>query len=294
MAATVISYPGNERLARALADRLSLEVTLLETRHFPDDELYFRVEGDVKGKTVVVACTLDRPNEKIVGLQLLASLLRDLGAAKIMLVAPYLAYMRQDRAFHGGEGVSARYVARLLSAAFDGLATVDPHLHRIAALSDVYSIPTRLVHAAPAISDWIVRNVRSPLVIGPDGESAQWAEDIARRAACPAVVLEKERLGDRDVRVSLPNPDSLTGRTPVLVDDIISTARTMIAAIDHLRAMSAPTPICIGVHAIFAGDAYELLRTGGPARIVTCNTIEHETNGIDVRPQIRDTVAGLI
>jgi ribose-phosphate pyrophosphokinase len=129
-------------------------------------------------------------------------------------------------------------------------------------------------------------------VIGPDGESEQWAAEVARGAGAPWLVLEKTRRGDRDVTVSVPDAGRLGGRTPVLVDDIISTARTMIAAVAHLvRLGSTPPPVCVGVHAVFAGDAQAELQAAGAARIVTTNTIAHPTNAIDIVPAIAAALA---
>src|SRR3546814_4004529 len=82
--------------------------------------------------------------------------------------------MRQDRRFQLGEAVSSKSVARLVSATFDRLVTVDPHLHRYPALSTLYTIPDITLHAAPALADWIAAHVEAPLLIGPDEESEQW------------------------------------------------------------------------------------------------------------------------
>jgi ribose-phosphate pyrophosphokinase len=293
MATAFVPYPGNEALATDLAAACGGAVVPVEHRNFPNGETYLRVAGHVGGQTVVIACGLDRPDAKAVGLYLLASTLRASGAQRVVLAAPYLGYMRQDRVFRDGEGVTARYFAQLLSGFLDGLVTVDPHLHRIHELSDVYSIPTRAVAAAPAIAAWIAANVQAPVVVGPDAESEQWASDVARRAGCPFVLSQKTRRGDRSVEVAVPDLQSWRDRTPVLIDDIISTAKTMIAAVRHVRETMAKAPICAGVHAIFAEGAYEDLRAARPARIVTCNTIVHETNDIDVRPAIAAAVSDL-
>lgn len=293
MPPVVIAYPGNEPLAQTLAERLGAEIAPLEFRHFPDGEIYLKVQGGVAGKLAIVACGLDRPNDKVVGLYLLASTLRDLGAARILLVAPYLGYMRQDRSFHDGEGVSARYFSRFLSSFVDGLVTVDPHLHRIRDLDEIYTIPTRVVAAAPAISAWLPQHVEAPVLIGPDSESEQWVSQVAAGAQCPFVVLEKKRDGDRQVEVSVPDVTKLKGRTPVLIDDIISTARTMIAATEHIIRAGLPRPVCVGVHAIFADTAYDDLSRSGASRIVTCNTVPHPTNAIDIRQAMAGRVSEL-
>jgi ribose-phosphate pyrophosphokinase len=162
------------------------------------------VKSECKGRIAIVLCTLERPDDKLLPLYFLAATLRDLGATHVLLVAPYLAYMRQDHRFHAGEGITAMYFASLLSIFIDGLITVDPHLHRIQALREVYSVPSKVVHAAPAVANWIRANLSSPVLIGPDSESHQWVSDVAGQAGVPFTVLEKVRHGDREVDVSIP------------------------------------------------------------------------------------------
>src|SRR5688500_12951138 len=123
----LIPMPGNEAMAAGLAAALGADVGELETRRFPDDETYLRLKTDVSGRSVAVICTLDRPDDKFLPLAIAAATARDLGAARVGLVAPYLAYMRQDRQFKEGEGITSAHFARLLSSAFDWLVTVDPH-----------------------------------------------------------------------------------------------------------------------------------------------------------------------
>lgn len=277
-----LPLPGNEALAAGLAERHGGELGRLVTRRFPDGESYVRIESDVGGRDVVLACTLDRPDAKTVLLLLAAATARDLGAARIGLVAPYLPYLRQDRRFAPGEGITSRYFARLLSGSLDWLVTVDPHLHRLGALGDVYSIPTASLSAAPVLAAWIRANVTEPLIVGPDVESGQWVERVAHDAGAPSVVLEKVRRGDRDVEVVLPPVDRWAGRTPVLVDDIVSTGRTMVAAAAELVRRGMPAPVAVAVHAVFADGAWEGVLAAGPSRLVTTNTVPHPSNAIDV------------
>jgi ribose-phosphate pyrophosphokinase len=281
MRIVVLPAPGHERLASQLASNLGAEPGFLETRRFPDAERYVRVASDVRNAHVVIAASLRDPDPQLAGLLFLADAARELGAAKVGLAAPYLAYLRQDRRFRDGEAITSRTFAKALSRFFDWVATVDPHLHRYHSLGEIYSIPGLVAHAAPQLARWIGANVAHPVVVGPDGESAQWADEVARGAGCPATVLTKERHGDRDVEVSVPLAE-VRGRTPVLVDDIISSARTMAQAARALSSAGGSTPICVGIHAVFADGAEEALRSAGVARVVTCNTIEHPTNEIDV------------
>jgi ribose-phosphate pyrophosphokinase len=276
----LLPFPGSETVATGLAAELDAEVGALTIRRFPDGESYVRIDTPVVGRSVVLVCTLRDPDQLTIPLLFAAATARELGAARIGLVAPYLAYMRQDARFRAGEAIASREFGRLLSGGVDWLATVDPHLHRHHDLSEVYQVPTAAVRAAPAVAAWIAREVTSPLLIGPDGESAQWVDDVATRIGAPHVVLAKVRHGDRDVQVSPPEIARWREHTPVLLDDIISTARTMIATVGHLRAAGLPPPVCVGVHAVFADDAHAALLAAGAARVITSDTIPHATNAI--------------
>jgi ribose-phosphate pyrophosphokinase len=291
--ALLIPLPGNERLADALTAELGAERGSAVVRRFPDGECYVRVEQPVRGRNVILVCTLHHPDDKVLPLAFLAATARELGASSVGLVAPYLAYMRQDRRFREGEGVSSTYFAQLLSPSFHWLVTVDPHLHRWSSLAEVYRIPSAAVHAASAVSDWIRQNVHLPLVIGPDVESAQWVEAVASGAGAPHVVLSKSRRGDEDVSVSLPDVSRWQAHTPVLVDDIISTAHTMIESVRHLESAGLAAPVCVGIHAVFADRAYEQLLAAGAARIATTDTIPHPTNQIAVAPVLAEGIRAL-
>lgn len=290
MRSVILPFPDNAETALSLAKRLDAEMGAVTLRRFPDGETYVRIETPVTGRETILVCTLSRPDEKMLPLLLTAATAKDLGATRVGLVAPYLAYMRQDARFQPGEGITSRYIARLLSQAVDWLVTVDPHLHRYRSLAEVYSVPTRVVRAAPLIAQWIRNHVSSPVVVGPDGESAQWAQVVADEAGAPSVVLNKTRRGDRDVEVSFPDAERWKGYTPVVVDDLISTAHTMIETVGHVKRAGLPAPICVAVHAVFAERAYADLVAAGPARVLTCNTVPHASNGLDATDLLADGV----
>ncbi len=290
----VFSLPGHEALGKGIATALDVPEGALTVREFPDGETYVRGETPCDGRDVVLAANLFQPNAAMLPLMFCAQAMRVVGARRIILVSPYLPYMRQDARFQPGEVITSRIFAKLLSQTVDGLVTVDPHLHRYTALSEIYSIPSRTEHAAPAIAEWIRSHVDRPLIIGPDSESEQWVEQVSNLAHAPHIVLSKKRRGDRDVVVEVPSLDAWRGCTPVLVDDIISTARTMIETIGHLTRAGYSAPICVGVHGVFAGDAYEELQRAGAAKVVTCNTVPHSSNAIDLTPALTQGICHLL
>lgn len=290
----IVSLPGNQVLAERLAATLRAEQAVVEIRQFPDDETYLRYDAGVAGKPVIILCSMDRPDRKFLPLAFAAATARELGASAVGLVAPYLGYMRQDIRFKPGEAVTSKCFGRLLSSQIDWLVTIDPHLHRHSSLDDIYSVPSKVIRAAPLISAWIKSEVDRPLVLGPDSESEQWVSAVAQGSDAPFAVMSKIRRGDRDVTVSLPDLTRWRDRTPVLVDDIASTARTMIEGVKGLLAIRMRAPICLAVHGIFAGDAHDALHAAGAARIITSNSIPHKSNGIDVTPLLADAVRELV
>ncbi|CAJ0818093.1 MULTISPECIES: ribose-phosphate pyrophosphokinase [Ralstonia] len=286
----VLALPGNQAAAGRLAVPLAAEIGHAELKRFPDGESHVRLQTPVSDAEVVVVCTLDRPDEKVLALLWLAIAAHQGGARRVGLVAPYLAYMRQDAIFQPGEICAAQHFAELLTRYFDWMVAVDPHLHRIPNLSDIYAVPAVTVQAAPAVAAWLQAHVTNPLLVGPDEESRQWVEHVANLCNAPWTVLNKTRHSAWSVEVSAVRSDLQTERTPVLLDDIISTGRTMIAAANQLRRAGLPRPVCVAVHAVFSADAYSEL-SAVAADVVTCDTIAHPTNRIELTEPIAAAIS---
>ena len=284
MSAVVIALPGSEEHAIKLANRLAVELVTPELRRFPDGEIYVRLPR-VSEHVVLCGSLYPAPADRFLEMSFVAATARDLGAKRVGLVAPYLAFLRQDVQFHPGEGVTAKYFARMVSSAVDWLVTVDPHLHRLDALGGVYSIPTTVAHAAASIAAWVSTEIHKPVLVGPDQESEQWVAAVAAACGAPFEILTKTRRGDRDVSVSASTRE-WNGHTPVLIDDIVSTGRTLVEATRSLRAAGSSPPVCIAIHAVFSDSVESELVSAGASGIVTCNTITHASNRICVADSI--------
>lgn len=286
----IIDLFEQQTLAKKIADKCGYDIAHIECRNFPDGETYLKFDDKLNGRDIVILNSLDRPDPKVLPLLFAVETARELGAKRVGLCAPYLAYMRQDKRFKEGEGITSEYFAKLVSRYVDWLVTVDPHLHRHHNLSEIYSIPNTVIHASKNISSWIAKRVENPVLIGPDSESEQWVSKVAKNANAPYIILDKMRYGDQNVEVSVPNVESYIHHTPVLIDDIISTGHTMLETVQHLKVAKMKPPICIGVHAIFTGKSYEALSNSGVERIITCNTISHPSNQIDLSSILIDGI----
>lgn len=289
----IFALPGADVGVVALGRAVGAELGVLEHRQFPDGETYLRFETEVIDRNVILLCSLDRPDAKLLPLLFAADTLDNLGARRVGLVAPYLAYMRQDSRFQPGEAVTSRSFAAILSRHIDWLVTVDPHLHRYHALADIYRIPTKLVRAAPLMAAWIKHNVTKPVIIGPDKESEQWVAQVAAEADAPFLVCEKQRAGDREVTISIPKAETFLDRQAVLVDDIASSGRTLAIAARQLGSLGFAPPDCVVVHPLFAGDAAQVLAKE-VRRIVSTNSVVHPSNALDMTPAMAEAVRALL
>ena len=287
----LFALPGNERLAGKVAKGAGWQLGQSESRRFPDGESYLRVDSDVAGAQTAILCTLARPDGRFLRLVFLARLLRELGARRVTLVAPYLAYLRQDARFRPGEAITSADFAALLGREVDALITVAPHLHRYRTLGEIYSIPASALNPAAVLADWIGANLESPLLIGPDGESAQWTAEVARTAGAPYAILEKRRSGDREVALTAPALGRWRGRRPVIVDDIVSSGATLLAAARLLGGQGFAAPVCLAVHALLGRAAEARLADAG-CTLVSTDTVPHVSNRISVAALLAAALAG--
>lgn len=290
MSATLLLAFDDERaLAEELAAALALPLAFVARHRFPDGELRLVLPKPLPPRVLLLR-GLQRPNEKLVELLIAAPAARELGARQLLLVAPYLAYMRQDIEFTPGEAVSQRHIARLLAAHFERVLTIDPHLHRIASLDEVMPAGVGVtLSAAPLLGAWIATQVPGALLIGPDEESAQWVREAAAAGALEHAVGHKVRHGDHQVSLALPERD-VRGRAVVLVDDMASTGRTLVGAAQGLLARGAASVDVAVTHALFNGDALAALHAAGVRHVWSSNAVPHETNAVSVVPLLAEAL----
>lgn len=275
----VLGFPSYQAAARRLAAQAALGYADVAVRRFPDGESLVRLP-EALPEQVIFCLSLDDPNPKLIELELAAQTARELGAHRLTLVAPYLCYMRQDSAFHPGEAVSQRIIGALLARHFETVITVDAHLHRTHDLSAAVPVERAVnLSAAAVIGDWLAARGGQPVLIGPDEESAQWVGTAAAVGGFDWGVAHKDRFGDRDVRVQLPDIN-VGGRDIVLVDDVASTGHSLAAAARQLRDRGARSIAVAVTHALFVGDALDQLRDAGVSEIHSTDSVPHATNSL--------------
>ena len=277
----IAATPENMEAAQILARDIGVELAPIETSTFPDGET--KVRATKAGLRTILFHRLDHPNDKLITLILAVSALRELGATEIVLVAPYLCYMRQDQAFQTGEAVSQRVIARLLSQWVDHIVTVEPHLHRTKNLSAIFPhTKTTAISAAPLLAA-LIDNETPPseiLLIGPDAEAHAWTKAVSERAGVPFIVLRKTQHGDRDVTITIDERAPIAGKHVYLVDDIVSSGATLCAAAQVLKKRGAARIVALAVHALCGEKELKEIKNAGIVQLLSTDTIPHKTSAI--------------
>jgi len=288
-AGCLLHFPEDRAIAERAAQAAGLHSRAIERHRFPDGELRLKLPETLPAR-VVVWRTLNNPNEKLVELLLVAQAARTLGAQHLTLVVPYLAYMRQDIAFHPGEVVSQRIVGRFLADLFDAVITVDPHLHRVSTLREAVPVADAIVlSGAPVLADWVHSQRSDVVLIGPDEESLQWVAQAATRHGWEHAVCRKQRHGDCAVSIELPAL-AVQGRAVVVMDDVASSGHTLAQAARALLAAGAASVDVAVTHALFAEGALALVKDAGVGEVWSTDCIAHESNAVSMVPALADAI----
>ena len=275
------SLPSCAGDARRLASLLGLPLQEIALHRFPDGEM--RVTVGHPAATTIIYASLDQPNDKLIAILFAAEALRRGGASRLVLLAPYLCYMRQDAAFHDGEAISQKAVGRLLAATVDRVITVDAHLHRTTDIKAVFpGIEAENLSAMPAIANALRMTGIDPatIVAGPDAESRPWVSDLAGQLGLAHMVAQKTRRGDRSVEIGFADRASIAGRPVLLVDDIVSSGGTLIACARALRAAGATAVDAVVTHALFPAGMATEFANAGIRSIRSTSSVPHPSNAI--------------
>ena len=281
MSVSIQCLPSSSRDATSLAAVLGVPLHEIAIHLFPDSEM--RVTVGPASATTIIYTSLHQPNDKLIALMFAVEALRRGGAKRLVLVAPYLCYMRQDAAFHAGEAIGQKVIGQMLVRCFDRVVTVDAHLHRTSDLASVFpGIQSDNLSAMPTISDMLRQSGLDPatIVAGPDAESLPWVKDLAGGLGLSYTVATKTRRGDRSVAIELPDHACIAGRPVLIVDDIVSSGGTIIACAKALTAAGATAIDVVVTHALFPRTVYDEMISAGIRSVRSTHSVPHITNAI--------------
>jgi ribose-phosphate pyrophosphokinase len=268
----LLAGPASAQLGTEVSELLQVRALAYECERFPDGEMQVDLRESVRGRNVYLMQSTSPPVDRhLVELLLLADACRRAGAARLTGVIPYFGYARQERRTER-RSLGARVAADVVATGgFDRLMLVDAHTP---AIEGFFNVPIDHLTAVPLLAEAARRFLgNAPVVVAPDLGAVKLARDYVRVLGAPMAFIHKTRLSGREVEAH-----SVIGnvhdRTPVIVDDMLSTGGTIAAAIAALRAAGAREPMIVVVtHALLVGPARELLARLPIARLVTGNTV---------------------
>ena len=283
----IIAGSASPKLSAQVASLLGAELVSAEIKHFPDGELYARIDADLRRKPVaIIQSTCHPQNDNLIELLLLLDTAKVLGAKRTMAVVPYLAYSRQDKRFNPGEAVSLRTVSKLISqSGAEEVITVD--IHQEETLGN-FSIPAFNQTAMPLLGRYLKElDLRNPIIIGADQGSIKRATLVALEIGAEHYHLEKRRITPENV-VIYPKNLFVQDRDIVMVDDIVSTGGTIIEAAKMLQEQGARDVYVACAHPVLSGNAMQRLKDAGIKQIIATNTIEKDVSVVSVAPLIAE------
>ena len=276
----IVGGSSSRDLAKELASNLGCTYIQAASTRFPDGECYTSLDVEKLDDDVVIVQNT-YPDGNLVEMFLLQDAVRRLGAKTVTLVIPYVGYARQDRVFKPGEPESAKIMAKHLDMACDRVITIDIHKE---AVLDYFSCDHVDLKAAAAIADYF-KDKKIDIVLSPDIGAAGRAKDVGDRMGLPYDHLEKTRLSGTEVRIA-PAKVDCTGKRVLIVDDMISTGGTIVAAAQALREAGAESVAVACTHGVFVNNAIEKLTGSALDAVLCCNTLENQVSHISVAPLI--------
>lgn len=273
MRLTVVEGSSNAPLAAAVRVALGLPQAPCQLQRFPDGEQQVEVLGNIRGHDVYIVQSTHPPvGEHLLELLLYADALRRAGAARITAVSPYLGYVRQDRRSHGRESLGARLMADLLQAGrLDRLVTVDMHAP---AVEGCFAMPVEHLTAVPLLAEAArPTDGDDAVVLSPDLGAVKLAERYAVQLGLPIAIVHKTRVSGAAVKAQ-GLVGEVEGKSIIIVDDMISTAGTVEAAVRAaIDAGARPGPTVVTTHALLVGPALERLQGIQPKRLIATDSV---------------------
>ena len=282
----ILPGPASPDLAKRLATELKAKLAPVFYKKFPDGESYFRIEGDVQGKDVVIVQTTNPPqDERMMQLFLLASAAKNQGAGRITVVVPYFAYSRQDKMFLPGEAFSVKTIVDILeTCGVNQIITVNSHNPKAL---EAFSIPVRDLSAIPELAGYFrKKGFEGAVSLSMGKKGLATAEEAASvlKGPCDYVPTQRDRhtgkvtIGEKPLKVK--------GKVAIFFDDIISSGGTMIKAVAHAKNQGAAKVFAACVHPLLMADSRDRILQSGAEKIVGTDSVPSPVSAVSVAPVI--------
>jgi ribose-phosphate pyrophosphokinase len=286
----LVSGPASPMLARRVADAMKTKTMQLEHKVFPDGETYIRLAESVEGECVAVIQSCYPPqNKNLVDLLFILDAAREMGAKKVAAVVPYFAYARQDDRYRSGEAVSAKTSARLIEAAgATHFLTIDVPSNKALQFFTIHSDNLTCMNL---MGEYLKRRgLWRPYVLAPDDGAIPLAETVSAALQAEYAWFEKSR--DKITgAVSTSGKDvDLKGRDTVIVDDVISTGKTIANASQIAKKQGAERVIAACAHRILTGEAENTLKAAGVEETIGTDSIETRPQQVSIAPVIAEAL----
>jgi ribose-phosphate pyrophosphokinase len=280
-------------LTKQIAAFLGLQPGAARLRRFPDSEVSFQIDENIRGADVFIVQPTSNPvDQQLVEMLIMVDAFRCSSAARITAVIPYYGYARQDRKDKPRVPISAKLVANLLSASgTNRVLTMDLHKAQIQGFFD---IPVDHLFAAPVIIEYLSRlNYPKLTIVSPDAGGAERARAYAKRLDAELAIIDKRRSEDGTAEVMNVIGD-VQGRTCILQDDIIDTAGTIQKGASALKAAGAERVLACAVHGVLSGPAIDRIENSPLDQLIVTNTIPLSANGQQCKKIVVLSVARLL
>lgn len=280
----IIGGSASTDLAKELATAMDCQYISPATIRFPDGECYTRINVEKLDDDVAIVQNTF-PDGNLVEMLLLQDAARNLGAKSITLVIPYFGYARQDRVFKAGEPESAKIMCQILGMNCDRVITVDIHKESVL---DNFGCPHRDLKAAGCIADYFA-DKGIDIVMSPDIGAAGRAKEVGDYMKLPYDHLNKTRLSGTEVKIA-PATADVKGKRVLIVDDMISTGGTIIAASAALVEAGAEAVYVACTHGLFVNNALERFTGSAVESVLSCNTLNSAVSHISVAGMVADAL----
>jgi len=268
----LFSGTANPKLAKDVGEHMGVKVGEAKLQRFADGEVYFQLLENVRGVDVfVVQPTCYPVDQHLVELLIMIDALKRASAARITVVVPYYGYARQDRKDRPRVAISAKLIADLLTTAGANRALfVDLHAAQI---QGFFNIPVDHLFASPVLVSYFRElNLPNLTVVSPDAGGVERARFFAQKMVAPLAIVDKRRT-DLNVAEVMHVVGDVTGKTCLIIDDIIDTAGTLVKTVDALYASGATGVYACATHAVLSGPAIDRIANSRLEQLVVTDTI---------------------